>query len=215
MPKGSVFDGAIAGVGSTSGVRVVMGMWPRSPLGLLIDLMIEKVDGTRILIAPSAASADFIASTYSFDEVRIEPTRLSMAANRWTVASTSAQVEFRTGRRTLLGVLLRLVPRPLARNPGWAAVLDPIARLVLNGVRTVGTAQQGRRETYCALDLHRISTMSGFVDGVSLGELASIDPAVRFGFGSVPPQPSLVRIVTVVTDRAGTREQGAGEIPAD
>jgi hypothetical protein len=40
-------------------------------------------------------------------------------------------------------------------------------------------------------------------DGADTGGLAPVDPPVRFGFGSTPLTPSLVRIVT--QDRPATR----------
>ncbi len=193
-----VFDGAIAGVGTASGTRVVIGLWPRSPLGRLFDLMIERADGHRILIAPDQAAADFISSTYRFDEVRQEPTRLHIDGPDWRISSPSVDVRLRVGGRTALGWLLYGVPRTLARQPWWTALLDRAARVVLPGVRTVGSAGQGRREFYCALDLHRIDSASVTIDGLACGELRPVTPPVRFGFGSTPDRPSLVRIRTVV-----------------
>jgi hypothetical protein len=35
-------------------------------------------------------------------------------------------------------------------------------------------------------------------EGADQGGLAPVDPAVRFGFGSTPRTPSLVRVVTLV-----------------
>ena len=52
-----------------------------------------------------------------------------------------------TGRRPPLGWLLRPVPAPLARTPGWVGLLDPPARL-LAGLRTTGSAGNGRTEWY-------------------------------------------------------------------
>ena len=36
------FDGAIAGMGTASGTRLVVGMWPLSPYGSVTDVMIER-----------------------------------------------------------------------------------------------------------------------------------------------------------------------------
>ena len=81
-------QGAIAGVGSTSGVRVVVGRWDRSPLGAFADAMVAEADGRRVLLAPSQEVADFVAATYSFDEVRIEPLTVEdvLGAERWARA---------------------------------------------------------------------------------------------------------------------------------
>ena len=43
------FDGWILGLGTTSGTRLVVGHWPRSPLGAVSDVMVERPDGHRVL----------------------------------------------------------------------------------------------------------------------------------------------------------------------
>src|SRR2546423_15496332 len=67
------FDGWIAGLGTTSGTRVVLGHWPRSPFGAVSDVMLETPDGHRLLLASTRELADFVAATYVFDEVRVGP----------------------------------------------------------------------------------------------------------------------------------------------
>ena len=49
------FTGRIAGVGTTSGVRVVVGRWDQSPWGGFTDVMLAQPDGLRVLLAPSQA----------------------------------------------------------------------------------------------------------------------------------------------------------------
>ncbi len=109
------FEGRIAGVGSTSGVRVVVGRWERGPLGAFADAMVATPEGRRILLAPSQEVADFVAATYSFDEVRIEPFDVTGDAT-WQVRSPSLTLALAVGRRTVLGRLLRL--RDPARRAG-------------------------------------------------------------------------------------------------
>jgi hypothetical protein len=190
------FRGAIAGVGTTSGVRVVVGRWDESPYGAFADAMVETAGGHRVLVAPTAEVADFVASTYTFDEVRVEP----VAIDGWQLRSSSLALDLTTGRRTALGRLLRLVPRGLAEAPAWCAVTDPVARVVLRGVRTRGSAGNGRREWYGATDAHEITAASGTFDGVDLGRLAPVTPPPRFGFSSTPPRPSVTTVVTTVED---------------
>lgn len=197
-----IFDGAIAGLGTESGTRLVAGLWPVSPYGPIADVMIERPDGHRMLIAPSREVGEFIGGTYQFDEVRIEPTRLRIepgaGATTWSVTASSLVLAFDVDRRTALGQLLSLVPRPLARARWWCAAIDPVARRVLSGVRTVGTAGGGRREYYAALDEHRVRGVRATLDGADLGALRPVIPPVRFGFGSTPAHPSLVRVTTRV-----------------
>jgi hypothetical protein len=192
------FDGAIAGVGTASGVRLVVGMWPLSPFGAIVDVMAEHPDGRRVLVAPTREVADFISSTYTFDDVRIEPTALRIERDRWTVTSDTVSVALQVGRRTVVGQLLSLIPRPLARRRWWCVLAGPPARALRDGVRTHGSAGHGRHEYYCALDEHRIGGIEASWDGRDLGALREVSPPVRFGFGSTPSMPSLVRVTTLV-----------------
>lgn len=194
----AVFDGWILGVGTTSGTRVVVGHWPRSPLGALSDVMVQRPDGRRVLLAPSPAAAEFIATTYAFDEVRV----LDVAVDRpdartWAVDAGPLRLRVTTGRRPPLGWLLRAVPPPLARTPAWVGLLDRPARL-LTGLRTTGSAGDGRTEWYGVQDLHVVTALTASWDGEPLGAPATVRPPVTFGFGSVPPRPSLARVTTTV-----------------
>ena len=192
------FDGVIAGLGTPAGLRAVVGHWPVSPLGAFTDVMVERPDGHRVLLAPTDAVAGFVAATYRFDEVARVPVDLAVAGGRWTVRAGPLALDFTVGRRAPLGVLLRSVPRPLATDPRWITAVDVVARRVLPGVRTRGSAGRDRTEYYAALDLHRITGATVAWDGVDQGGLAAVEPPVRFGFGSTPRTPSLARIVTLV-----------------
>ena len=199
------FEGRIAGVGSESGVRLVVGHWRSTPLGSFGDVMVERADGHRVLLAPRPEVAAFIEATYSFDEVRIEPVRVEVSGARWRVESPSLSLTLTTGGRTALGRLLRLVPHRLATTPAWCAVTDPVARLVLRGVRTRGAAREGRREYYGATDLHTVAAAGGRFEGVDLGVLRPVEPPCRFGFSSTPARPSVTTVVTTVVTRPGGR----------
>lgn len=192
------FDGWIAGLGTAAGLRAVVGHWPRSPLGAFTDVMVEHPDGHRVLLAPSDAVAAFVAGTYVFDEVRVVPVHARSCGPRWEVAAGPLALTFTVGRRPPLGLLLRAVPRALATSPRWVAVIDVLARAVLPGVRTRGSAGGGREEFYAALDLHRVTAATASWDGTDQGALAPVAPPVRFGFGSTPRAPSLTRVLTLV-----------------
>lgn len=196
------FDGRIAGIGSTSGVRVVIGDWHTTPLGAFTDAMVETGSGQRVLLAPSDEVASYVTSTYSFDEVRVEPLSCTAVESAWSLRSDSLSLDLSMGARMPLGWLLRAVPRALGASPTWARVVDPVARVVLPGVRTVGTAREGRREFYGATDLRRVTSVSGRFDGQDLGGLAPIDPPCRFGFSSTPRTPSVTTVVTTVVTSA-------------
>ena len=189
------FRGRIAGVGSTSGIRVVVGDWLETPMGPFADAMVETAAGHRVLLAPHQDAADFISATYSFDETRIEPFEVT---GTWQVRSSPLSLDLTVGGRTPLGLALSAVPRRIAESPAWCTITDPVARVALGGVRTRGTAGNDRREWYGATDTRRVTAMSGTFDGVDLGRLAEVDPPCRFGFSSTPKRPSVTSVVTTV-----------------
>jgi hypothetical protein len=192
------FEGSIAGLGTQSGVRIVVGHWPRSPFGPVADVMVEKPGGHRLLVAATPPLAQLVAATYAFHEVRVAPVTVTAGDEVWKVAAGPLDLRFRVGRRGCLGLLLRSVPAPLARLPAWIAVVDVPVRLVLPGVRTRGSTSGGRREWYGAQDLRPIIDLTARLDGRDLGPLAAVSPPVRFGFGSTPRTPALVGITTTV-----------------
>ncbi|MFF0744869.1 hypothetical protein ACFYVL_31145 [Streptomyces sp. NPDC004111] len=192
------FEGWIAGVGTESGTRVVLGHWRRSPFGAFSDVMLERADGERLLLAPTAEIAAFVAATYTFDTVRIVPVSVRVAADTWRVTAGELDLRFRTGRRGWPGWLLCAVPEVLARRPAWVALTDLPARLLMPGVRTRGSAGGGRTEWYGARDLRPVRAVSAVFEGRDLGALAPVEPPVRFGFGSAPAAPSLTRLTTTV-----------------
>jgi len=192
------FRGQIAGVGSTSGIRVVVGRWTDTPLGEFGDAMVETAAGHRVLLAPRQDVADFIEATYSFDEVRLEPFAVAATASRWEVRSESLELDLVVGRRTALGVALRAVPSRVAESPAWCTVTDPVARLLMNGVRTRGTAGGGRQEFYGATDVHRVEAAAGRFGEADLGSLADVVPPPRFGFSSTPARPAVTTVVTTI-----------------
>jgi hypothetical protein len=196
----SRFRGEIVGVGSDSGVRIVVGRWRSSPLGAFADAMVETAAGHRILLAPRPQVADFVAATYSFDSVRIEDVHVDETLDgSWSVRSPSLALDVAFGGRTLLGQFLRLVPPRIAESPAWCTLTDPVARVALRGVRTRGSAGGDRQEWYGATDHHAVTGLSGSFDGTDLGELRPVLPAPRFGFSSTPAAPSITQVVTTVS----------------
>lgn len=204
------FDGEIAGVGTATGTRIVLGMWRETPFGPIADAMIERADGHRLLVAPNAAVGDFIGATYRFDEVRVEDVRLFVDGAARIFVSDSLRLRIETGRRTLVGRLLTLVPRRIARNRLWCRLIDPVARLARHGVRTVGTAGGVRREYYCALDEHSLTSALAVLEGHDLGALGPVSPPVRFGFASTPSKPAIVAVTTWIAGSTDLAEHDPG-----
>jgi hypothetical protein len=198
------FRGSIAGLGTSSGVRVVVGSWAESPYGAFTDVMLAEPDGTRRLLAPSLEVALFVADTYAFDDVEVVPVDAWRDGSSAHVRAGELDLHFTRGRRTPLGLVLRAVPEPLAVSGAWSHLTDPLARALLRGVRTRGTAGQGRSETYAATDHHVVTRVSGSWRGADLGHLAPVTPEPRFGFGSTPRRPSVTTLVTTVDTTAVT-----------
>ncbi|HET9257883.1 MAG TPA: hypothetical protein VFO16_22150, partial [Pseudonocardiaceae bacterium] len=63
---------------------------------------------------------------------------------------------------------------------------------------TRGSAGSGRREWYGAWDLHPLVAVKATWQRADLGAMADVWPPVRFGFGSAPRHPSIVRLTTTV-----------------
>ena len=200
MGKRWIFDGHIAGIGTASGLRAVVGIWQHSPFGSFADVMVQEKPGHRILLAPNRDIADFIAATYSFDEVRVQDVSAVLAGRALAVDANLLHIRARIGARTLLGKGLRTVPRPLAVHPRWLSAISPMAALAAPGARTFGTAGNGRLEYYGVSDLHHVTSAVVHWQGDDAGRLADIRPPVTFGFSSVPPRPSVARVRTTVEE---------------
>ena len=190
-------------------MRVVVGWWHESPFGPFADAMVERADGHRLLVAPTEQVADLVSSTYVFDEVRVEPEARAGCSGGRPDSHLSTQLQFTSpsleltleiGDRMPLGHLLRLVPGALSVSPAFATAVDPVARVVLRGVRTRGQARGGRREYYGAGDMRAVTSMIGVLDGIRLGDLRPVDPPCRFGFSSTPRSPSVTDVVTTIVD---------------
>ncbi|GGF21068.1 hypothetical protein [Subtercola lobariae] len=197
------FTGRIAGFGTASGVRIVIGMWSASPFARFADVMVEEVDGRRLLIAPTPAVAAYVSSTYSFDAVELADVHLSHsrapeAEHTVRVTAGSLEVTLHVGAITPLGRLLRAVPARLAVSPAWLRAIDPVAGMLVPGVHTSGSAGGGRREYYGVTTIRAVTSVTAVWDGRDLGALRPLEPPVTFGFGSAPSAPSLVDLTTVI-----------------
>ena len=158
------FVGEIAGTGTASGVRLVLGAWSASPLGTFADAMVEEADGRRVLVAPSHAVATYVSSVYSFDEVVVEPIGIVRTPGGLALLCSVLSVELAIGGRDLLGRVLHSLPRALSTSPRWAAAVDPICRVVLHDVRTRASTP-GAEEFYAATDRRRLTGVSAIWRG--------------------------------------------------
>ncbi len=200
------FDGEICGFGTASGCRVVVGRWTSTPYGPFADAMVELADGRRVLIAPRQQVADLVTALYAFDEVHVDTVVAQRTSGGLDFTGGPLRAQVRIGGRDVLGWCLRAVPKRIATSAAWATVIDPLARVLLRGVRTRGTTAGGR-EYYAATDRHRVTAVDASWNGDALGELRDVEPAVQFGFSSTPRRPSMVRVVTTVIERGGAPSQ--------
>ena len=196
------FRGHILGAGSASGLRLVIGDWTASPLGAFTDVMVATAEDRRVLLAPSAAAAEYVAATYSFDEITEVPVTVRRTGtgtgSRWEVHAGPLAWRFTVGSRAPLGHVLRCVPASVGRTLTLAHLTDAVARRLMPGVRTLGSAGNGRLEWYAATDLHHLTASTARWDGTDLGALTAMSPPPDFGFGSTPRRPSLTALTTTV-----------------
>ena len=209
-----VFTGHIAGVGTQAGHRFVVGTWLTSPFGAFTDVMVQRAGGQerrdgetgtddeRVLLAPTREIADFVSSTYAFDSVLVGPVRAELTEDRLTVAAPNLDLQIDIGGAAPLDRLLRLVPARLAVATWWLRAIDPAASRMVPGVRTAGTAGNGRSEYYGVRRSRRIVGVTGRLDGEDLGSLAPLLPPVRFGFASAPAAPQIVAVTTTIIEKA-------------
>lgn len=193
-----VFNGHIAGFGTVLGVRMVVGIWAESPFGAFADVMMQTADDERVLLAPSTEVAEFVSDTYHFDRVDVQPVVAALTGRHLTVRAPDLDVEVAIGGPAPIDWLLRLVPAPVAAAPWWLRTIDPVAARIVRGVRTAGTAGNGRREYYGVRRSRLIGEVAGTFRGRDLGGLAPLLPPVRFGFSSAPPVPQIVAVTTTI-----------------
>jgi hypothetical protein len=194
------FTGHIAGAGTRSGLRIVVGAWDESPFGAFTDVMLQTADDERVLLAPDETIADFVSSTYRFDRVELGEVSAALGAQQLTVIAGSFEARIDIGGPAPIDRLLRLVPRRLATLPRWLRAVDPVAARIVSGVHTYGTAGNGRVEYYGVRRSRRIIAIDGHHRGVSFGGLAPLRPRVSFGFSSAPASPQIVSVTTTIDE---------------
>jgi hypothetical protein len=195
-----VFTGHIAGAGSASGLRFVIGAWAQSPFGAFTDVMLQTADDERVLLAPDAAVAEFVASTYQFDRVDVGDVTSRLGPHALTVTADGFDARIEIGGPARIDRLLRLVPRRLSAAPRWLRAIDPVAARVVPGVHTYGTAGNGRVEYYGVRRSRRITAIDGHYRGAPFGGLAPLRPPVSFGFSSAPASPQIVSVTTTIDE---------------
>ena len=193
------FRGFMAGIGTASGTRLVIGHWESSPFGAFTDVMVQEANGLRTLLAPTRETAHYVSSTYRSDHVLAVPLDAELAPTGLSVSGGPLDLRAGLGRVTPLGRLLERVPPPLAVSPRWLRLISPLSSLVVPGVRTAGSAGGGRREYYGVRSIRSIEWVDATWEGRNLGQLHPISPPVEFGFSSVPSTPQIMAVTTTIT----------------
>ncbi|WAP51849.1 hypothetical protein OL239_00225 [Arthrobacter sp. ATA002] len=192
------FRGYIAGIGTRSGTRLVVGHWLESPFGAFTDVMMENAAGSRLLLAPNSGVAEYVGGTYRFDAEDVVDVDAKLTADRLLVSAGPLRLNLDLGPRTFLGHLLERVPPAVAVHPRWLAAVNPVAGLLVPGVSTAGSAGGGRREFYGVRSIRSVAGAAAMWNGDDLGRLSPIRPPVRFGFSSFPPKPQIVAVTTSI-----------------
>jgi hypothetical protein len=192
------FRGRILAAGTTSGVRIVVGVWRESPFGAFTDVFLEDSEGRTVLLAPDEVVAAYVSGTYRFDAVDVVPITARRTSRGLDVDAGRLVATFDVGTISPLGRLLRIVPRPVATSPTWLAAIHPVAAFLVPGAGTAGSAGGGRREYYGVTGAHDVIGVRGAWAGEDLGAIAPVDPPVRFGFASMPRVPQVVDVETVI-----------------
>ena len=191
----SRFSGAIAGVGSSSGVRVVVGRWHDSPFGAFADVMLAEPDGTRVLLAPDEQVADFVSATYRFDRVEIGAVSVT---GDWQVKAPGSGAADRGREAGIARSVAATGPVPAGHGTRLDAGDRPGVQS--RAQRRTHSGDGGQRTPGV---LRRDRPAPGHLDhrtwqGVDLGALAPVWPEPGFGFGSTPRTPSVTTVVTTV-----------------
>ncbi|HYP22455.1 MAG TPA: hypothetical protein VEV43_02680 [Actinomycetota bacterium] len=192
-----VLEGAIAGLGFSSGDCFVVGLWDSGPLGPMADVMWAQPSGRRVLLAPDERVAAFVAGVYSFDETRVVPFDVTRSADGFELSAGELRVGAALGRRH---PLFALRPRRLRRSLAWVRVEDAVLRPLVGrfliggggGVRMRGTTPGGRREWYRIDGYRKVLSATGRLGGRDLGPLTSLRPDLGFGFSGFPTRPAFV-----------------------
>jgi hypothetical protein len=169
-------------------------------LGAFADVMLQTADDERVLLAPDESVAEFVSSTYTFDRLEVGAVSAGLDADGLTVTTESFDARIGIGGPAPVDRLLRLVPRRLATSPRWLRAIDPVAARIVSGVRTYGTAGNGRVEYYGVRRSRGISSIDGHYRGVPFGGLAPLRPPVNFGFSSAPASPQIVAVTTTIDE---------------
>tara|TARA_Y100000588_G_scaffold271042_1_gene286728 strand:+ start:1038 stop:1622 length:585 start_codon:yes stop_codon:yes gene_type:complete len=191
-----IFDGRISSCGFSSGNRIVVGDWKKSPLGPFTNVMWAKPDGTRVLLSPSEEHADYVSALYNFEEVHVVPIQVNRQRRGVEIVADSLNVSFEWKRG--FGI-------PFSR-PKW--IISTIEQWVAGavfGTKTHGLTCNGLREWYCIYNLSSINHAKASYEGEDLGVVSKFEVDACFGFSEPPKKPSSVRLRSMIESGSNRR----------
>lgn len=183
------FEGRISSSGFTSGDRIVVGDWKKSPLGSFTNVMWAKPDGTRVLLSPSQKHADYVSSLYNFEEVHITPIEVIRQTRSIEIMAPPLNIKLRWG----IGIGL-----PIPRPRWFISTVEQLVAKALFGTSTHGLTCNGLREWYCIYSLSKIKHASALCNGEDLGNPSNFEINACFGFSEPPKKPSSVRLRSII-----------------
>tara|TARA_B100000902_G_scaffold57792_1_gene64738 strand:- start:13593 stop:14165 length:573 start_codon:yes stop_codon:yes gene_type:complete len=186
------FRGRISSSGFSSGERVVVGDWYESPLGEFTNIMWARPDGTRILMSPSKAHADYVSSLYTFEEINVVPIDIERQKRGVSVNAGDLSVSMTWSRG-----LSFPIPRPL----WFISTVEHFFANLFFGTKTFGHACNGLREWYCIQSLSKLNRASASNGKYDFGKMSDFQTSACFGFSDPPKKPSSVRVNSIIENK--------------
>ena len=184
-----IFDGRISSCGFSSGDRIVVGDWQKSPLGPFTNVMWAKPDGTRVLLSPSKEHADYVSTLYNFEEVYVVPIVVNRDRRGADIVADSLKISLQWKRG--IGI-------PFSRPRWFIATIEQWFAGVVFGTKTHGITCNGLREWYCIYNLSSIKRAEASCNGQDLGAISKFEVDACFGFSEPPKKPSSVRVRSMI-----------------
>lgn len=184
-----IFDGRISSCGFSSGDRIVIGDWEKSPLGAFTNVMWAKPDGTRVLLTPSQEHADYVSSLYNFEEVQIVAIETIRKNRSMEVNAGDLNVSLKWKRGFSV---------PFNRPRWFIATIEQVVAKLLFGTKTFGRTCNGLREWYCVRSLSKINNANASWEGEDFGSKSNFEITACFGFSEPPKKPSSVRVRSMI-----------------
>ena len=181
-----IFEGRITSCGFSSGDRLVIGSWKKSPFGEFSDIMWAKSDGTKVLIAPNKEIGDYISSMYNFDTIKIEEINLEETHNMMKLDAKEINCHFEWNNG---------IPFIIKKRPLWfVASIEYLFGWLIFGTKTHGKTKDGKKEWYVVDRLSKLTKANVNIENKDLGNYTNFYPKANFGFSDPPKMPSSVLV---------------------